>query len=105
MSLRLRKRRIFAAQAQAAAAATVVPTPKISPAARILAEEHGIDWTQLTASAASGIISKADVQAEIDKLVASADYSQTPPLDLTSTTVAPNPTAKGVKGNGNVLPQ
>lgn len=96
------RRRRQKLQQQANNQATVSTTPKISPPAKALAEEHGIDWTVLTGTSATGMITIADVQAKIKELSATAAADQTPLLDLTDTD---NPEAKGVKGNTAILPQ
>lgn len=77
--------------------------PKISRQAKELAEANGIDWTVLTGTSTSGMITIGDVQAKIDELTAAADTSQ--PIDLTNTVTPDKPVAKGVKGNGGIPPQ
>ena len=77
--------------------------PKISRQAKELAEANGIDWTVLTGTSASGMITIGDVQAKIEELTAAADTSQ--PIDLTNTVTPDQPVAKGVKGNGGIPPQ
>ena len=44
----------------------LVAKPLSSPLARRIAREHGIDWTQLSGSGASGRVRKADILAALD---------------------------------------
>lgn len=92
--------------------ATVETTPKITPSARALAEEHGIDWSQMTGTSPTGMITKEDVQFKIDALTEAAEEAKpmgatmVPPVSSTP----PKPTLskerkKKTTGAGGVLPQ
>ncbi len=79
-------------------------TPAISPPAKKLALENGIDWAEITGTSATGMITLGDVKKEIAQRTAAA--TPAPVIDLTDTVITPeNPEAKGVRGNTNVLPQ
>ena len=72
--------------ARSAPAATGAGRPRVSPVARRLAEEHGIDLTSLAGSGPGGRIIKRDVLAQVDAEPAAGTVETAVPVPLATPT-------------------
>lgn len=77
---------------------------RVSPVARKMAEEHGVDLSQLTGSGPSGRIIKADVQKAIEQGVATAETgpagAPTPAGEPAKPAAAPAPSPEQLASQG-----
>lgn len=60
------------------------PRKAISPAARALAEEHGVEWMNLAGSGEDGLVTRDDVRAAIDKRPAAGQFAAPAPRPLSA---------------------
>ena len=72
-----------AADAAPAAAAAPGGKVKISPAARKLAEDNGVDYTRISGTGPEGRITREDVEKAIEEGVGPADERPTMKVHLT----------------------